>query len=82
PGARKGLTNYGLNFGMAFQIIDDCLDLTASPDKTGKSTYKDIEQGKMTLPLIYLVGRASKKDKRGLTNLFDRDREKVIDLLK
>ncbi|MFQ5835890.1 MAG: polyprenyl synthetase family protein [bacterium] len=82
PEARKGLTSYGLNFGMAFQIIDDCLDLTALPDKTGKSTYKDIEQGKMTLPLIYLVRRASKKDRRGLTNLFDRDREEVIDLLK
>jgi octaprenyl-diphosphate synthase len=82
PSVRKALANYGLNFGMAFQIIDDCLDLTALSDKTGKSTYRDIEQGKMTLPLIYLVKRASKKDRRGLTNLFDRDREEVIDLLK
>ncbi|KKN12586.1 hypothetical protein LCGC14_1014930 [marine sediment metagenome] len=81
PEARKGLSNYGLNFGMAFQIIDDCLDLTASPDETGKSTYKDIEQGKMTLPLIYLVKRASKKDKQALINLFERERQEVIDLL-
>ncbi|KKM23364.1 hypothetical protein LCGC14_1615980, partial [marine sediment metagenome] len=60
PSLQKALAHYGLNFGMAFQIIDDCQDLTASPDEAGKSTYKDIEQGKMTLPLIYLVKRASK----------------------
>lgn len=80
-GARKGLINYGYCFGMAFQIIDDCLDLTALPGDTGKSTYKDIEQGKMTLPLIYLVKRASKKDRRRLINIFEHDREEVIDLL-
>lgn len=81
PGACKALINYGLCFGMAFQIIDDCLDLTALPGDTGKSTYKDIGQGKMTLPLIYLVKRASKKDRPRLNNLFEHDREEVIDLL-
>ncbi len=81
PSLRKALAHYGLNFGMAFQIIDDCLDLTASSDETGKSTYQDIEQGKMTLPLIYLVKRASKKDRQVLTNLFEQERQEVIDLL-
>ncbi len=81
PSLQKALARYGLNFGMAFQIIDDCQDLTASPGETGKSTYKDIEQGKMTLPLIYLVKRASKKDKQALINLFERKREEVIALL-
>ena len=81
PSLQKALAHYGLNFGMAFQIIDDCQDLTASPNETGKSTYKDIEQGKMTLPLIYLMKKASKKDKQALINLFERERQEVIALL-
>ena len=79
---RKALASYGLNFGMAFQIIDDCLDLVFPADKIGKSTYKDFTQGKMTLPLIYLVRRLTKEDGQKINGLFHKDREEIINLLK
>jgi octaprenyl-diphosphate synthase len=43
---------FGKNFGMAFQIIDDVLDYTASPDQSGKDLANDLLQGKTTLPLL------------------------------
>ncbi len=82
PSVQKALANYGLNFGMAFQIIDDCLDLVSPPDKMGKSTYKDFAQGKMTLPLIYLVRRLTKEDGKRINDLFHKDREEIITLLR
>jgi len=82
PPTRKALASYGLNFGMAFQIIDDCLDLVFPADKMGKSTYKDFAQGKMTLPLIYLVRRLTKEDGQKINGLFHKDREEIINLLR
>lgn len=82
PPTRKALASYGLNFGMAFQIIDDCLDLVFPADKMGKSTYKDFTQGKMTLPLIYLVRKLTKEDGQKINGLFHKDREEIINLLR
>ena len=82
PPTRKALASYGLNFGMAFQIIDDCLDLVFPADKMGKSTYKDFAQGKMTLPLIYLVRRLTKENGQKINGLFHKDREEIINLLR
>lgn len=45
----------GHNLGMAFQIVDDCLDYLGSSEEIGKSVHKDIEEGKITLPLIYFL---------------------------
>ena len=46
---------YGLNLGMAFQIVDDCLDLVGEEGRMGKSLGTDIATGKITLPLIRLL---------------------------
>ncbi len=43
---------YGENLGVAFQIIDDCLDITGKEEVVGKSLGTDVAKGKMTLPLI------------------------------
>ena len=51
---RAGLRDYGLNLGIAFQLIDDLLDFTASSDELGKSVGADLLEGKLTLPLILL----------------------------
>lgn len=46
------LTDYGNHLGLAFQIIDDVLDLTATPEQLGKATNKDAGRGKNTYPTL------------------------------
>ena len=48
------LGRYGFNLGMAFQIVDDCLDLTGETENLGKTTGLDIYKNDVTLPLLYL----------------------------
>jgi octaprenyl-diphosphate synthase len=52
---RTALRDYGLNLGTAFQLIDDLLDFTVSDDRLGKAAGVDLLEGKLTLPLIYLL---------------------------
>src|SRR6267142_620727 len=52
---RAALRDYGLNLGTAFQLIDDLLDFTVSDDRLGKAAGVDLLEGKLTLPLIYLL---------------------------
>jgi octaprenyl-diphosphate synthase len=49
------LRNYGMNLGAAFQLVDDLLDFTATDDALGKAAGVDLLEGKLTLPLIYLL---------------------------
>jgi octaprenyl-diphosphate synthase len=58
PAVIDRLSRYGRSLGMAFQIADDLLDLTGDEKCTGKSLGTDIEQQKMTLPLIRLLQKA------------------------
>jgi len=51
------LGHYGWNLGMAFQIIDDTLDLIGEEEMTGKTLRTDLSNGKLTLPLIHLRDR-------------------------
>jgi octaprenyl-diphosphate synthase len=55
----EGLARYGRFLGMAFQIADDLLDLIGEEHTTGKSLGTDVEQQKMTLPLIRLLKTSS-----------------------
>ncbi len=52
---QEALSNFGLKLGLAFQIADDVLDYMAEEKALGKSLGKDLEEGKITLPLIYLL---------------------------
>ncbi len=49
------MERFGLQLGMAFQIIDDCLDVVGDEDVVGKSLGTDLETGKLTLPVIKLA---------------------------
>jgi octaprenyl-diphosphate synthase len=56
------LKDFGLNLGIAFQLIDDLLDYSASEKDLGKPSGKDLREGKTTLPLIYAIPEMSEDD--------------------
>lgn len=60
------LKNYGANLGCAFQIVDDLLDYLGDPQVTGKVVGSDLQEGKMTLPLIITLKNANTKDRKKL----------------
>ena len=55
PEGRRALREYGFNLGVAFQLVDDLLDLTGREEVLGKPIASDLREGKLTLPLIHLV---------------------------
>lgn len=65
----SALEEYALNFGIAFQIVDDCLDLIADEKDLGKAPGADFKVGELTLPVLNLI-------------LKSKDRKKIISLLK
>ena len=52
PPALAGVTTYGQHLGIAFQIVDDVLDVTSTPEQLGKRTNKDAGKGKNTYPAL------------------------------
>src|SRR5712671_2319196 len=51
------LRDYGMNLGVAFQLVDDLLDFTSSEEVLGKPAGADLLEGKVSLPLIFLLQR-------------------------
>jgi octaprenyl-diphosphate synthase len=51
----EALADYGRFSGLAFQMVDDLLDFTASAEQLGKPVLSDLKEGKVTLPLIYAM---------------------------
>jgi octaprenyl-diphosphate synthase len=49
------LSDFGLNFGIAFQITDDLLDLRGDQNKTGKQIGSDLDNGRVTLPVVHML---------------------------
>jgi len=58
------LGEYAWNLGMAFQLVDDVLDFTAREKTLGKPVGGDLREGKVTLPLVYALERASAEERR------------------
>ena len=64
------LGRFGLNLGIAFQLIDDVLDYTSSEEAFGKPVGKDLREGKITLPLIYLLSDFQENEITRLEDFF------------
>ena len=64
---RCALERAGLHLGMAFQLVDDVLDIEGDPYVTGKAALQDVREGKLTWPLIL----ASERDESVLANLVE-----------
>src|SRR3989441_3316731 len=69
PAAAERLGTFGLQWGMAFQITDDALDLTSREDTLGKPIYSDVQSGTITLPVIRALREATPDDRARLTSL-------------
>jgi octaprenyl-diphosphate synthase len=63
-GRQRALEEYGLELGIAFQIVDDCLDLDGDERVVGKSLGTDLAKGKITLPLLWLLQRSPEEAER------------------
>lgn len=61
---------YGKNLGLAFQIIDDILDVTQSSEALGKPSLSDFAEGKTTLPYIYLYENLDDSERQKLKSFF------------
>ncbi len=64
---------YGKNLGLAFQIIDDVLDVSQDEKKLGKPAMNDFKEGKTTLPYIYLYNSLDEDGKERLRSLYGKE---------
>ena len=62
--------SYGKNLGIAFQMVDDILDITQDSKTLGKPSMHDFTEGKVTIPYIYLFQRLNKEDNKYLKSLY------------
>ena len=74
----EALARYGLNVGLAFQIVDDMLDFSSSEKVLGKPVVSDLREGKITLPLIYVLDVCTPEEARKIeTVLQEKDFKSV-----
>jgi octaprenyl-diphosphate synthase len=68
PAVEQQLHTFGLEVGMAFQLVDDVLDYSGNSIELGKNVGDDLAEGKPTLPLIYAMQHANTQDKELIAN--------------
>lgn len=74
------LSEYGLKLGCAFQIVDDLLDYTGDPHRTGKKLGTDLREGKVTLPLILALKEADDREVGWLRDIFTDQHSRVAEI--
>jgi octaprenyl-diphosphate synthase len=80
----EALTRFGMRLGSAFQITDDTLDYVAEQEEFGKAIGKDLEEGKMTLPLIRTLKKCAPEEKlliRRVIENHDRSAQDMADIV-
>jgi len=76
PEQEESLARYGLDLGMAFQIVDDVLDLTASENILGKPVASDLREGKVTMAVIHALERCTPQERKRIETVV---RERAFD---
>ena len=66
---KESAYNYGLKIGLAFQLIDDLLDYIADEKKLGKPTCNDLREGKITYPLLSIIGSLTDEEREFIKNV-------------
>ncbi len=77
---RESLRSYGRHLGLAFQIVDDLLDLIGDPEVTGKTPGTDLKEGVFTLPV--LIGAARSEELAARLGAGEHDLDTVLPLLR
>lgn len=67
------LADYGTGLGMAYQLIDDCLDYTSTDEDLGKPVGNDLREGKVTMPLIFAARKGTNAEKEFLKKAIEGD---------
>lgn len=67
----KAMADFGLKTGIAFQLADDILDYIAQQNDLGKKLGKDLEEGKITMPLIHLLKVAPAAEKQEVIKIIE-----------
>ena len=67
--SEKALADYGYNLGIAFQMADDLFDYTLTTSDFGKEVGADLREGKLTLPVIYALDKATAADRDLMINI-------------
>ncbi len=68
---RDAFRSYGVNLGVAFQLVDDALDYGGSKKSMGKNTGDDFREGKITLPVLLCYRRGTEKDRQFWKNAME-----------
>ncbi|MGB9766613.1 MAG: polyprenyl synthetase family protein [Sulfurihydrogenibium sp.] len=79
---KESAYNYGINLGVAFQIVDDILDYEGDEEKVGKSLMNDLKEGKITYPLLVVKDKLSDKDKEFIKSVIIDKSPSIENLLK
>jgi len=69
----KVIAKYGMALGIAFQLVDDCLDYTSNNEELGKAIGNDLKEGKITLPLICTIKNATSAEKEEILAAIESD---------
>jgi octaprenyl-diphosphate synthase len=60
---QDALAEYGMGLGIAYQLMDDCLDYVSTDEDLGKSVGNDLKEGKVTMPLIHAAQKATEAER-------------------
>ncbi|NVK20881.1 MAG: octaprenyl diphosphate synthase [Kangiellaceae bacterium] len=82
----QALREYGMQLGIAFQLVDDALDYAANTEELGKNVGDDLAEGKPTLPLIYAMQHADEAGKELIRHAIEQggldSMDAILDIIK